>query len=112
MSDEIRTGVANIVEHCLGQSRYDVADVRVDGDRITFIVNGLACTLIVASAMPIAPTDAVFAVGCPFCGSLKPPYLEAENLDATRFTTRFVPRRGCTDCNRWWDRVRIATEQP
>ena len=40
--------------------------------------------------------------GCPSCGSTRPPIIDRKS----DFT--FYPRRGCLDCDKWWEPVRCT----
>ncbi len=44
--------------------------------------------------------------GCPFCGSLEPPVVEAEKTFGPR--SRSLARKGCRTCNKWWSPVQIV----
>jgi hypothetical protein len=53
---------------------------------------------------PLCPhCQAQSAPGGPHCGSLRPPTVD--HGDET-----FEPRRGCLDCNRWWEPVRLREQ--
>jgi hypothetical protein len=44
--------------------------------------------------------------GCPFCGSQRAPHVRPASYCGPN--SHFTAQRGCLDCNRWWDPVRLV----
>lgn len=96
-SREERERIAEMVGSSLERHGPFVA-VKVDGDRVTLLADDgeTAVELLIAVSRPIATTPPDM---CPFCGG--------KNLHASDGDATFMPRRGCLDCNRWIESVRV-----
>lgn len=93
-ASEAREKIAERVASALDRSS-SFSYVKADGDRVTFLCDGRAVTLIVADARDLVPPD---ITACPFCGS--------KRLHSREADERFEAQRGCLDCDRWIDPVR------
>lgn len=94
---EDRERIADLIGSALDRHG-PFGQVKIDGDRITLLADDgeMAVEIVVAVSRPIAtiPLDV-----CPFCGGKR---LQVSEGDKT-----FLPRRGCLDCDRWIESVKV-----
>lgn len=91
---ERRIRAARAVDDAIGcRSRFE--NVKHYDDRITFMFEGDAVTVVVVDARPLVAPD---ATTCPFCGS--------SNIKVSKQSGTH-PQRGCLDCDQWLDPLRL-----